>query len=164
MALIYGQPKRMKTSMLAAAMPNALWIAGEGATAIRAVAENELGFSPIIHPQEVRRLDDLINILHPLIADGTAAQYGGICIDGFTALCDSHVRWWADNPKITDGGKEDRWFGYMDLKNKLQLLSEELRHVPTNVGIIAHEQAPSQKEGVFVPGGPAMGSKGRLRM
>ena len=54
MGMVFGQPKRMKTSMVASAFPNALWIPGEGMNAIKSVTQNEWGFEPTVYEHPVR--------------------------------------------------------------------------------------------------------------
>lgn len=163
MGLVYGQPKRMKTSMVASAFPNALWIPGEGANAIRSVAQNEWGFDPIIYEHPVRTLVDLIDLLDMLEREGLVDEYPAICVDGMTALCETSIRFWQDNPRVTDKGKIDKFYPYQQLKDKLLRLVERARHIGVSVFMVAHEQAPgSGMDGTFVPGGPSLGSKGQV--
>lgn len=160
MGLVYGQPKRMKTSMVASAFPNALWVPGEGANAIRSVAENEWGFSPTIYEHPIRTLPDLLGLLTMLEENELVQDYPAVCVDGMTALCDSSIRFWQDNPKITDKGKVDKFYPYQQLKDYLLRISEASRHIGVHVIEVAHEQEPSTtNEGDFLPGGPSLGSK-----
>jgi len=160
MGLVYGQPKRMKTSMVASAFPSALWVPGEGDTAIRSVAENEWGFSPTIYEHPIRTLLDLLDLLKMLDDEDLAADYPAVCVDGMTAICDASVRFWQDNPKLTSTGKVDKFWPYQQLKDKLLRISEIARHIGVHVFEVAHEQLPSvTNEGDFIPGGPSLGSK-----
>ena len=163
MGMVFGQPKRMKTSMVASAFPNALWIPGEGMNAIKSVATNEWGFEPTIYEHPVRTLVDLLGLLDMLESQGLVEDYPEICVDGMTALCETSLRVWQDNPKITNSGKVDKFWPYQQLKDKLLRLAERARHIGVSVFLVAHEQAPGQgMDGTFVPGGPSLGSKGQV--
>lgn len=163
LGMVYGLPKRMKTSMVLSAFPNALWIPGEGVNAVKSVARNEWGFDPLIYDQEVRTLMDLIDVLDMLEAQDLVSEYGAVCVDGMTALCETSLRVWQDNPRITEKGKEDKFWPYQQLKDKLLRLTERARHIGVSVFMVAHEQSPSQTfGGEFVPGGPSLGSKGQV--
>jgi len=115
MGMLYGKPKRMKTSMVASAFPNALWVPGEGPNAIRSVAENEWGFTPTIYDPDdpsfkVRTLNDLIDLLISMEEQGSVEHYPAVCVDGTTAICEASLRHWQDNPKITEKGKVDKFW------------------------------------------------------
>jgi hypothetical protein len=160
LGIVYGQPKRMKTSMVASAFPNALWIPGEGANAIRSVAQNEWGFNPIIYDHPIRTLPELIDLLTMLEDEGLLEQYPEVCVDGMTALCESSLGYWNDNPRLTDKGRVDKFYPYQELKDKLFRMAERSRHIGVSVFLIAHEQAPGQSpDGTSMPGGPSLGSK-----
>jgi hypothetical protein len=160
MGMVYGQPKRMKTSMVASAFPNALWVPGEGANAIRSVAENEWGFSPTIYDHPIRTLIDLQQLLQMLEERDLVQDYPAVCVDGMTALCDASLQFWKDNPKITDKGKVDKFAPYVNLNSYLLRVSEMARHIGVHFFEVAHEQPPStSNEGEFMPGGPSLGSK-----
>jgi len=163
MGLVYGQPKRMKTSTVASAFPNALWIPGEGINAIKSVTQNEWGFEPSVYDHPVRTLEDLLALMHMLEQEGLVESYPAICVDGMTALCGSSLRFWKDNPKLTNSGKVDKFWPYQQLKDKLLRLAEMSRHIGVSVFMVAHEQAPGAgMDGSFVPGGPSLGSKGQV--
>lgn len=160
LGIVYGLPKRMKTSMVMSAFPNALWIPGEGANAIRSVAQNEWGFDPIIYEHPIRTLPDLIDLLTMLEDEGLLSQYPEVCVDGVTALCESSLRTWFDNPRLTDKGKVDKFWPYQQLNDKLFRLAERVRHIEVNAFLVAHEQIPSiGQDGMPIPGGPSLGSK-----
>ena len=90
-------------------------------------------------------------------------EYGAVCVDGMTALCESSLRYWQDNPKLTNSGKVDKFYPYQQLKDRLLRLAERARHIGVNVFLVAHEQAPGAgMDGSFVPGGPSLGSKGQV--
>lgn len=163
MGLVFGQPKRMKTSMVASAFPNALWIPGEGMNAIRSVAMNEWGYEPTIYQDPVRTLPDLLDLMNMLEQENLVEDYPELCIDGMTALCETSLRVWQDNPKYTNSGKIDKFWPYQQLKDKLLRVAERARHIGITVFMVAHEQAPgSGMDGTFVPGGPSLGSKGQV--
>ena len=159
MAAIYGTPKRMKTSMVLGACPNALWVAGEGANAIHSVATNEYGFEPIIYEAPIRTLPDLHQLLQAAANDGWAESYPELAVDGLTAICDASIQMWKDNPKLTDKGKVDNFYPYQQLKDYLLRIANDARHIGMSVYYVTHEQVPSTREGVFTPGGPSLGSK-----
>ena len=163
MGMVFGQPKRMKTSMVASAFPNALWIPGEGMNAIKSVTQNEWGFEPTVYEHPVRTLVDLLDLMSMLEEQGLVESYPAVCVDGMTALCETSLRFWQDNPKITNSGKVDKFWPYQQLKDKLLRLAEKSRHIGVSVFMVAHEQAPgSGMDGSFVPGGPSLGSKGQV--
>jgi len=163
MGLVFGQPKRTKTSMVASAFPNALWVPGEGANAIMSVCQNEWGYEPTIYDHPIRTLDGLLELLAMVEEHNLAEEYGAVCVDGMTALCESSLRHWQDNPKLTNSGKVDKFYPYQQLKDRLLRLAERARHIGVNVFLVAHEQAPGAgMDGSFVPGGPSLGSKGQV--
>lgn len=159
MGLVFGQPKRMKTSMVVSAFPNALWIPGEGINAIKSVAANEYGFEPIIYEHPIRTLPGLLDLLRMLVDQGLVDQYPAVCVDGFTALCDASIAYWQENPEITQSGKVDKFAPYQKLNKSLLRIAEASRHIGVNLFLVAHEQAPSNGDGGFIPGGPSLGSK-----
>ncbi len=163
MGLVFGQPKRTKTSTVASAFPNALWIPGEGANAILSVCQNEWGYEPTVYDHPIRTLDDLVDLLSVIEENNLTQEYGAICVDGMTALCESSLRYWQDNPKLTQSGKVDKFWPYQQLKDRLLRLAERGRHIGVNMFFVAHEQAPGAgMDGSFVPGGPSLGSKGQV--
>jgi|TARA_R110000787_G_scaffold131713_2_gene243724 hypothetical protein len=163
MGIVYGQPKRMKTSMVASAFPGALWVPGEGANAITSVCRNEWGFDPIVYEHPIRTLVDLIDLLTMLEEQGLVSDFPAVCVDGMTALCEASLRFWSDNPRLTSSGKVDKFYPYQQLKDKLLRLAERARHIGVSVFLVAHEQAPGAgMDGSFVPGGPSLGSKGQV--
>ena len=141
MGLVFGQPKRTKTSTVASAFPNALWIPGEGANAILSVCQNEWGYEPTVYDHPIRTLDDLVDLLSVIEENNLTQEYGAICVDGMTALCESSLRYWQDNPKLTQSGKVDKFWPYQQLKDRLLRLAERGRHIGVNMFFVAHEQA-----------------------
>ena len=158
MAMLYGQPKRMKTSMGLAAFPTGLWVGVPGA--IKPVAENELGFTPTVYEHPIRTLPDLLGLLEMFAENDLGADYPAVCIDDISLICDTSITFWQDNPKFTASGKVDKFYPYAQLKYYLHRISEMSRHIGVSVLMIAHEQLPgSDGDGNFLPGGPALGSK-----
>jgi hypothetical protein len=157
--LVYGSPKRMKTSMVASAFPNALWIAGEGANAIHSVCVNEWGFEPIIYEYETKTLHDLYDVLVMLHEHGLAQQYGAVGVDGFTAYCDRTIMHHTDHPRYTDKGKVDNFFPYQQLDDKLRRVTDLALSIGVDLFCVAHEQLPGVSNDSFVQGGPSLGSK-----
>jgi hypothetical protein len=61
MITIYGKPKNKKTSDALAAFPTALFLGVP--SAITLVAQNELGFTPSVHPDPPKNLVELVALL-----------------------------------------------------------------------------------------------------
>ena len=61
MVTVYGKPKQKKTSDALAAFPTALFLGVP--SAITLVAQNELGFTPTVHPQSPKNLTELVFLL-----------------------------------------------------------------------------------------------------
>ena len=110
MACVYGKPKKKKTSDMLAAFPNALFIGVP--SAITLVAQNELGFTPAVHPAPPQTLTELITLLEQVAESGFAEQYGAIVIDDASHLCKRSMLHWEATAPRGRSGKPDRFYPY----------------------------------------------------
>ena len=82
MITVYGKPKKKKTSDALATFPSALFLGVP--SAITLVAQNELGFTPSVHPNSPKNLPDLVALLRHLATTGEAIKYGAVVVDDLT--------------------------------------------------------------------------------
>ena len=85
MVTIYGKPKQKKTSDALAAFPRALFLGVP--SAITLVAQNELGFTPSVHPESPKNLTDLVSMLKSFAELPDKSNYDAVVIDDTSHLC-----------------------------------------------------------------------------
>lgn len=164
MALLYGRPKRRKTSSLLAAFPNALCIGVR--SAIELVGQNCLGFTPTVYgynadgtkyADEPRTLVDLWEVLSSLKTQGHLDAFDAVIVDDGSLLCKaSMVHWRATAPR-GKRGKPDGFYPYQQLADYLVTLADFMRHSGCHLAMSFHERAPrfDRETGVFQAiGGP----------
>ena len=158
MITVYGKPKKKKTSDVLAAFPTALCIGVPSAIAL--VAENELGFTPAIHPEPPQTLPDLVALLDYLSRSGLAKQYGAVFIDDASHICDRSLAVWHEEAPLGKSGKKDKFYAYQQLNKYLLAMSGLARHMGVHLIFTFHERAPgTDSDGFFQPGGPSLGSR-----
>lgn len=158
MITLYGKPKRKKTSDAIAAFPTALCIGVPSAIAL--VAENELGFTPAIHPEPPQTLPELVGLLDYLAKSGIAHQYGAVIIDDASHICDRSLAVWHEEAPLGKSGKKDKFYAYQQLNKYLLAMSGLARHMGVHLVFTFHERAPgTDSDGFFQPGGPSLGSR-----
>lgn len=172
--VVFGETKRLKTSCLLAAFPNALYIGA--APAISLVAENEYGFSPTIWPwrlsptetsadyyslpSRVETLPDLYEVLQMIDEEGYATEFGAVVNDDLTPICKRSVRAWKLEGRVTKGGSEDFYYPYQQLDGFMVDVAGLSRHMGGHCWSTAWERSSSynpQKRKTY-PGGPDVGS------
>jgi hypothetical protein len=158
MITVYGKPKKKKTSDVLAAFPTALCIGVPSAIAL--VAENELGFTPAIHPEPPQTLPELVALLDYLSRSGLARQYGAIVVDDASHICDRSLAVWHEEAPLGKSGKKDKFYAYQQLNKYLLAMSGLARHMGVHLVFTFHERAPgTDSDGFFQPGGPSLGSR-----
>ncbi len=158
MVTVYGKPKKKKTSDVLAAFPTALCIGVP--SAITLVAQNELGFTPAVHPEPPQTLHELVTLLDYLARSGMARQYGAIIIDDASHICDRSIAAWHDEAPLGKSGKRDKFFAYQQLNKYLLTMSGLARHMGVHLAFTFHERQPgADADGFFQPGGPSLGSR-----
>lgn len=161
MACVYGKPKKKKTSDMLASFPSALFIGVP--SAISLVAENELGFTPAVHPEPPQTLPELVALLASL--NESAQQYGAVVIDDASHICkQSMLQWQVEAPRGRSG-KPDRFFPYQELSRHLLILAGVSRHLGVHMAMTFHERPPgTNADGAFCPGGPDVPSRNQTEV
>jgi hypothetical protein len=113
----YGKPKKRKTSDAIAAFPSALFVGVP--SAITLVAQNELGFTPAVHPNPPQTLPELVALLELLGNSDIASQYGAVVIDDASHICKRSMLVWNEQAPSGRSGKKDRFFAYQQLNRYL---------------------------------------------
>lgn len=158
MITVYGKPKKKKTSDVLAAFPTALCIGVP--SAITLVAQNELGFTPAVHPEPPQTLPELVALLDYLARTGMAQQYGAIVIDDASHICDRSLAVWHEEAPLGKSGKKDKFYAYQQLNKYLLTMSGLARHMGVHLAFTFHERQPgTDSDGFFQPGGPSLGSR-----
>ena len=158
MITVYGKPKKKKTSDVLAAFPTALCIGVPSAIAL--VAENELGFTPAIHPEPPQTLPELVGLLDYLSRSGMAKQYGAVFVDDASHICDRSLAVWHEEAPLGKSGKKDKFYAYQQLNKYLLAMSGLARHMGVHLIFTFHERPPgTDSDGFFQPGGPSLGSR-----
>jgi hypothetical protein len=158
MITTYGKPKKKKTSDALAAFPTALCLGVPSAIAL--VAQNELGFTPSVHPDSPRSLPDLVTLLQRLGDSGAAVDYGAVLIDDMSHLCKQSMLYWQENAPTGRSGKKDRFYQYQELNRHLLEISGLARHMGVHLAMTFHERSPgTNADGYFCPGGPDVPSR-----
>lgn len=161
MVTVYGKPKKKKTSDVLAAFPTALCIGVP--SAITLVAQNELGFTPAVHPEPPQTLPDLIALLEYAHKTGLARQYGAVIIDDASHICDRSMMVWNEEAPAGKSGKKDKFYAYQQLNKHLLMLSGLARHMGVHLAFTFHERMPgTNAEGFFCPGGPNVPSRNQV--
>jgi hypothetical protein len=163
MACVYGKPKKKKTSDMLATFPNALFIGVP--SAITLVAQNELGFTPAVHPEPPQTLTELIALLEQVAESGSAEQYGAVVIDDASHLCKRSMLHWEATAPRGRSGKPDRFYPYQELSKHLLLLASMSRYLRCHMAMTFHERMPGVNgNGSFCPGGPDVPSRNQTEM
>lgn len=161
MATVYGKPKQKKTSDMLAAFPTALFLGVP--SAITLVAQNELGFTPNVHPNSPKNLPDLVGLLNDLASTGAALQNGAVVIDDASHICQQSMLKWADEAPVGRSGRKDRFFQYQELNRHLLEISGLSRHLGVHLAMTFHERTPgTNADGRFCPGGPDVPSRNQV--
>ena len=161
MITVFGKPKQKKTSDSLAAFPTALFCGVP--SAITLVAQNELGFTPTIHPEPPRNLNELVNMLHAMARDGSAKPYGAVVVDDLSHLCQRSMLEWTEQAPTGRSGKKDRFYPYQQLNQMLLEIAHTARHLGVHLLMNFHERTPgTNAEGRFCPGGPDVPSRNQI--
>tara|TARA_R110000737_G_scaffold179273_2_gene203417 strand:- start:425 stop:1414 length:990 start_codon:yes stop_codon:yes gene_type:complete len=161
MITVYGKPKNKKTSDALATFPTALCLGVPSAVTL--VAQNELGFTPSVHPDSPRTLPDLVRLLHHLSDSGDAKAYGAIIIDDASHLCQQSMLYWQEKAPVGRSGKKDHFYQYQELNRHLLEISSLARHIGVHLLMTFHERMPgSNMDGRFCPGGPDVPSRNQV--
>jgi hypothetical protein len=163
LAAIFGRPKLKKTSDALAAFPTALCIGVP--SALRLVAENELGFTPRLHPNPPQILPDLIRMLSNLADSGRATEYGAIIIDDASHICRRSMLHWNEVSPTGRSGKKDKFWAYQELSRHLLHLAGLGRHLGVHMALTFHERAGGMNaDGTYCPGGPDVPSRNQTEV
>jgi len=161
MVTVYGKPKKKKTSDVLAAFPTALCIGVP--SAITLVAQNELGFTPAVHPEPPQTLPELVTLLDYVSRTGMAKQYGAIVIDDASHICDRSMMVWNEEAPAGKSGKKDKFYAFQQLNKYLLMLSGLARHMGVHLAFTFHERMPgTNADGFFCPGGPNVPSRNQV--
>ena len=161
MITVYGKPKQKKTSDALAAFPRALFLGVP--SAITLVAQNELGFTPTVHPQSPKNLTELVFLLISLSETGDASQYGALVVDDFSHLCQRSMLEWQEAAPTGRSGKKDKFFPYQELNKCLLSVAHASRHLGVHLLMNFHERMPgTNADGRFCPGGPDVPSRNQV--
>ncbi len=131
MITVYGKPKKKKTSDVLAAFPTALCIGVPSAIAL--VAENELGFTPAIHPEPPQTLPELVGLLDYLSRSGMAKQYGAVFVDDASHICDRSLAVWHEEAPLGKSGKKDKFYAYQQLNKYNVLIPIDKEFIKNNI-------------------------------
>ena len=161
MITVYGKPKQKKTSDALAAFPTALFCGVP--SAITLVAQNELGFTPMVPPDSPKNLTDLTRLLQALGKSGKAKHYGAVVIDDFSHLCQQSMLEWVEDAPTGRSGKKDRFYPYQQLNQRLLEIAHAARHLGVHLTMNFHERTPgTNADGRFCPGGPDVPSRNQI--
>lgn len=156
MAIVYGKPKRKKTSDMLATFPNGLFIGVP--SSLKLVAQNELGFTPRVFDEPPSTLPALLHLLHR-VAD-QASDFGAIVVDDGSHICQQSMLMWEEQAPKGRSGKKDRFWPYQQLQHHLLELAGVARYMGAHFCMTFHERPPgSNMDGVFTPGGPDLPSR-----
>ena len=158
MMTVFGKPKKGKTSDALAAFPTALFVGVP--SAIQLVAQNELGFTPAMHPSPPQTLPELVYLLDQIGQSDMAAQYGAIVIDDASHICKRSMLFWEEQAPTGRSGRKDRFYAYQQLDRHLLTMSGLARHLGVHLVLTFHERTPSTNvDGYHCPGGPDVPSR-----
>ena len=161
MVTIYGKPKQKKTSDALAAFPTALFLGVP--SAITLVAQNELGFTPSVHPDPPKNLVELVTLLRSLADTGKALEYGAVVVDDLSHMCKHSMLEWTEQAPTGRSGKKDRFFPYQQLNQHLLEIAHLSRHLGVHLAMTFHERMPgTNADGRFCPGGPDVPSRNQV--
>tara|TARA_R100001510_G_scaffold57677_1_gene66805 strand:+ start:5942 stop:6919 length:978 start_codon:yes stop_codon:yes gene_type:complete len=161
MITVYGKPKQKKTSDALAAFPTALFCGVP--SAITLVAQNELGFTPTVHPDSPKNLNELVGMLRMMATDGSAKPYGAVVVDDLSHLCQRSMLEWTESAPSGRSGKKDRFYPYQQLNQMLLEIAHISRHLGVHLLMNFHERTPgTNAEGRFCPGGPDVPSRNQI--
>lgn len=163
LATIFGRPKNRKTSDALAAFPSALAIGVPSALSL--VAENELGFTPRVHPNPPQILPDLITMLQNLAESGRAQEFGAVIIDDASHICRRSMLHWEEVSPVSRSGRKDKFWQYQQLAKHLLTLAGLARHIGVHMVMTFHErQSGMNADGAFCPGGPDVPSRNQIEV
>ena len=161
MITVYGKPKKKKTSDALATFPSALFLGVP--SAITLVAQNELGFTPSVHPNSPKNLPDLVALLRHLATTGEAIKYGAVVVDDLSHLCQRSMLEWGEEAPTGRSGKKDHFFPYQHLNHYLLEIAHLSRHLGVHLLMTFHERMPgTNAAGLFCPGGPDVPSRNQV--
>ena len=161
MITIYGKPKNKKTSDALAAFPTALFLGVP--SAITLVAQNELGFTPSVHPDPPKNLVELVALLRSLADSGKALEYGAVVVDDLSHMCKHSMLEWTEQAPTGRCGKKDRFFPYQQLNQHLLEIAHLSRHLGVHLAMTFHERMPgTNADGMFCPGRPDVPSRNQV--
>ena len=161
MITIYGKPKKKKTSDALAAFPRALFLGVP--SAITLVAQNELGFSPSVHPDSPKNLTDLVSMLKRFAEISDKASHDALVVDDISHLCQRSMLEWTENGPAGRSGKKDRFYPYQQLNQHLLEIAHTSRYLGVHLLMNFHERTPgTNSEGRFCPGGPDVPSRNQI--
>ena len=161
MVTIYGKPKQKKPSDALAAFPRALFLGVP--SAITLVAQNELGFTPSVHPESPKNLTDLVSMLKSFAALSDKSDYDALVIDDISHLCQRSMLEWHDSAPSGRSGKKDRFYPYQQLNQHLRAGAPTSRYLGVHLLMNFHERSPgSNADGRFCPGGPDVPSRNQV--
>ena len=157
MVTVYGQPKKKKTSDMLAAFPNALFVGVPSALTL--VAQNELGFTPAVHPEPPQTLVQLVQLLETFAYNpAQAQQYGAIVIDDASHLCKRSMLEWEKQ------AGRNKFLPYQMLNKHLLHISGLARHLGVHMAMTFHERMPgTNADGLLCPGGPEVPSRNQVQ-
>ena len=163
MVTVYGQPKKKKTSDALAAFPTALFVGVPAALTL--VAQNELGYTPSVHPQPPQTLPELVGMLEQLSMDRSCLQpYGALVIDDASHICKQSMLRWEDEAPTGRSGRKDRFYQYQQLDRHLLKMSALSRHLGVHLVLTFHERMPgTNADGMFCAGGPDVPSRNQVK-
>ena len=163
MISVYGQPKKKKTSDALAAFPTALFLGVPSAVTL--VAQNELGYTPTVHPQSPQTLPELVQMLTQLSQDPASLKpYGALVIDDASHLGKQSMLMWEEQAPKGRSGKTDRFFQYQQLNRHLLQMSSLSRHLGVHLVLTFHERDPGTNgDGFFCAGGPDVPSRNQVK-
>jgi hypothetical protein len=158
MVTSYGQPKKKKTSDALAAFPTALCIGVPSALTL--VAQNELGFTPAVHPDPPQTLPEVTQLLRDLKAANVSDQYGAVILDDTSHICQRSMMTWEAEAPVGRSGKKDRFYQYQQLNKHLLEIAALSRHLGVHMVMTFHERMPgTNANDQHCPGGPDVPSR-----
>lgn len=158
MFLVYGDPKRGKTTLFLRAFPGAVVIGVRANIELVAPASG-VGL-PAWIVEDVRTLSALAAWLR-FFTDGQYHRtYPAVIIDDFSQLCETSMVEWRMKAPIKNGGPDINWV-FAQLDQHLDMIGNLARHLGVPVGLSAHEQKPDAGKGKV--GAPLVPSKNQVQ-
>ena len=161
MVTVYGKPKQKKTSDALATFPRALFLGVP--SAITLVAQNELGFTPSVHPESPKNLTELVSMLKSFAELPDKSAYDALVIDDTSHLCQRSMLEWQESAPSGRSGKKDRFYPYQQLNQHLLEIAHTARYLGVHLLMNFHERIPgTNADGRFCPGGPDVPSRNQV--